>query len=253
MIKASGDLLEENFALRQELQALKLEQQATWSMLVDVIRKLQASSASIKAAVSSLLSYDIFWDVANQHEFLLTIDASANQTSELVLMLSLASRLEAERLELKQEPHDIQEILSNVETNLRQRFADKQIMLSMNLSGKIIWVDYDYLSLALVLLSEVILSHASQTHLAISVREKNETWILEIAGIAPSVGMFLDSYRRALDEQLSAKREERTSPELSLKLMVALKLLDFQKINVQLPERPDYNDPLIIQVPKRID
>ncbi len=250
MIKASGDLLEENFALRQELHALKLEQQVTWSMLVDVVRKLQASSASIKAAVSSLLSYDIFWDVANQHEFLLTIDASANQTSDLVLLLSLASRLEAERLELKQEPHDIQEILSNVETNLRQRFTDKQIMLSMNLNGQVIWVDYDYLSLALVLLSEVILSHASQKHLVISASENNEAWFLKIGGIAPSVGLFLDSYRRALDEQLSVRREERTSPELSLKLMVALKLLDLQKMIVQLPDGPDYDNPLIILMPK---
>lgn len=251
MIKASGNLVEENFALRQELQAMKIEQQVTWSMLVDVVRKLQASSASIKAAVSSLLSYDIFWDVANQHEFLLTIDASANQTSDLVMLLSLAFRLEAERLELKPEPHDIREILTNVEMNLQHRYADKQIMLSMSQDGQVIWVDYDYLSLALVLLFDVLLSSPSLTQLVIHAGEEEIGWKLEVVGIEPVMGMYLNSYQLALDEQLSARREEKISPEISLKLMVALKLFDFQKMIVQLPEGPDFKNPLSILIPNR--
>jgi len=35
---------------------------ALWLLLVQLSRKLQISSASIKAGVSSLLDYSIFWD-----------------------------------------------------------------------------------------------------------------------------------------------------------------------------------------------
>jgi K+-sensing histidine kinase KdpD len=251
MIEASEKLVEENFALRQELQALKIEQQVTWSMLVDVVRKLQASSASIKAAVSSLLSYDIFWDVANQHEFLLTIDASANQTSDLVMLLSLAFRLEADRLEIKREPHSLQEILTNVDLNLHRRFSDREIILSMPQEGQVVWVDYDYLSLALVLLLEVLLSNQSQMQLALVAREEEAAWKLDIVGMDASISQFLQAYRRSIDDQFFTKREDRLPPESILKLMVVMKLLDLQKMTVELPTSPDSNNPLAIHIPTR--
>lgn len=250
MIKASGNLVEENFALRQELQALKIEQQMTWSMLVDVVRKLQASSASIKAAVSSLLSYDIFWDVANQHEFLQTIDASANQTSDLVMLLSLASRLEAERLEMKPEPHSLQEILTNVESNITRRFPDKQFILSMTHEGQVVWVDYDYLSLAMVLFLEILFSNPTQSQLAISAHEIEEGWKLEIIGADPSIVQYMQTFRRVSDQPYD-KKEEKFSSDILLKLLVVMKLMDFQNIEIQLPSPPEFTEPVAILIPGR--
>jgi K+-sensing histidine kinase KdpD len=251
MIKASGNLVEENFALRQELLALKIEQQLTWSMLVDVVRKLQASSASIKAAVSSLLSYDIFWDVTNQHEFLLTIDASANQTSDLVMLLSLAFRLEAERLEIKREPHSLQEILTNVEANIQRRFPEKQIILSMKQEGQVAWVDYDYLSLTLIIFFEALLSNPAQHQLAISANEEKDVWKLEIVGVDPATCQLLQTFRSSLDNQVSFRKEENFSSENLLKLLVVIKLLDFQGLTMQLPGSPGFTQPLAIVIPTR--
>lgn len=251
MVEVSGKLVEENLALRQELQALKIEQQVTWSMLVDVVRKLQASSASIKAAVSSLLSYDIVWDVANQHEFLQTIDASANQTSDLVMLLTLAFRLEANRLIIKQEPHALQEILTNVDLHLRERCPEREIILSMPQEGQIVWVDYDYLSLALVLLLEVLLSNQPETQLAVAAREEEAAWKLEIMGIDASISQFIQAYRQSIDAQFFTKREDRLPPESILQLMVGMKLLDLQKMTIELPTCSDSNNTLAILIPTR--
>ena len=41
--------------------------QAMWSLVVQLSRKMQVSSASIKAGVSSLMDYNIFWDSPTQH------------------------------------------------------------------------------------------------------------------------------------------------------------------------------------------
>ncbi len=251
MINSSENLVEENFALRQELHALRLEQKVIWSMLVDVVRKLQASSASIKAAVSSLLSYDIFWDVANQHEFLLTIDSSANQTTDLVMLLSLAFRLEADRLDVKQEPHAIQEILTTVEMNLRRRYVDKPIILQMSQDEQVVWIDYDYLSLALVLLCEVLLNNPSQSQLAISASEHAQGWKLEIVGIDPLTGQTLSEFYRSLKESSSDRKEDKISSESLLKLIVVKKLFDLQNLSLQLPAAPDYQDPMLILIPSR--
>lgn len=247
------NLVEENFALRQQLQALKLEKQLTWSTLVDVVRKLQASSASIKAAVSSLLNYDIFWDVANQHEFLLTIDASANQASDLVMLLSLASRLEAERLELKKEPHSILEILTVVEATIQRRFPEKKILLSMSPDGQVVWVDYDYLSLALVILLDVLFSNPSQTDLGIIAKEEEEYWIVELHGIDASVILVLEGICHSVDDQIAFRKEDKISSENLLKLLVFLKLINFQGVFMHLPKDEGSSNPLVIKIPTRLN
>ena len=51
--------------LKQKLDEANVLNQAMWSLLVDISKRLQLSSAAIKAAVSSLLDYDIFWDGLN--------------------------------------------------------------------------------------------------------------------------------------------------------------------------------------------
>jgi len=55
-------LLNENRDLRRELAELSARNRTLQTLLVEISRKLQISSASIKAAVSSMLSLDFFWD-----------------------------------------------------------------------------------------------------------------------------------------------------------------------------------------------
>ena len=53
--------------LNRELEEAKVINQAMWSLLVEITNRLQMSSSAIKAAVSSLLDHDIFWDGSTQH------------------------------------------------------------------------------------------------------------------------------------------------------------------------------------------
>ena len=48
--------------LNRELEEAKIINQSMWSLLVEITNRLQMSSSAIKAAVSSLLDHDIFWD-----------------------------------------------------------------------------------------------------------------------------------------------------------------------------------------------
>ena len=93
------ELYQQTLDLRRQLAELTAKQRMVWALFIDASRKLQISSASIKAAVSSLLNYDIFWDGANQHEFLTTINSSVDQAAKLASLLTLAVRSEAGSLE----------------------------------------------------------------------------------------------------------------------------------------------------------
>ena len=57
---APEDLQREVLDLRRQLAESRARNRAMWSLLAEISQRLQASSTSIKAAVSSLLDYDIF-------------------------------------------------------------------------------------------------------------------------------------------------------------------------------------------------
>ena len=97
------ELLQQNQALLHKVEEFQEQENYIWNLYADTSRKLQVYSASIKAAVSSLLNYDIFWDSKNQHEFLETIDRSANQVSEMIVLLTLAFRAQANNLVLSRD------------------------------------------------------------------------------------------------------------------------------------------------------
>jgi signal transduction histidine kinase len=241
-------LAEENSTLRQELEALKAEKKFIWTLLVDISRRLQVSSASIKAAVSSLLSYDILWDFANQHEFLETIDASTDQAAQLVLLLSLSFRLEAERLELKQEPHALQEILSNVQAESAARFPGLELELSMPLEGKPVWVDYEYLSIALNLFIEVFQAYTDQKKLLLHVSERPECWTLDFDGLDPAMIRLLNTIIHCqVDNDHFAGQS--LSPEHILSLHIVCKLFHLQGIWMEIKNKPDSQPQLSIFIP----
>lgn len=121
-----ADLLRQNLALQNELKRATAPREYIWVLFVEASRRLQVSSASIKAAVSSLLNYEIFWDPANQHEFLQTINSSVDKVTRLVMILSLAFRAEAGSLELKREPQSLQEILAVVQAGVAARHPKLQ-------------------------------------------------------------------------------------------------------------------------------
>jgi len=233
--------------LKKEIEILKAENQHTWRLLIEIVRRLQASSTSVKAAVSSLLSYDIFWDVANQHEFLKTIETSADQASAIEMLLSLALRLEAERLELKPEPHSLQEIISQVESNIKNRFSDFELDLSMPLEGKPVLVDYEYLSLSLTLLLQQLIAGSSQSKIRLHVVESDAEWNLELSGLNPQMVKYIADFLAAT--ALKDFSRETCDPEDMLRMTVVKKLFALQGLGLDKPLANVPVDHLVIKLP----
>jgi signal transduction histidine kinase len=240
-------LTRQNQELREQLDELMAERSMIWPLLVEITRRLQVSSASIKAAVSSLLSYDIFWDIANQHEFLETIDNSADQASQLLTLLSLAARLEADSLEIKREPHALQEIVSGVQAGGAKRFPKLSLELRLPPVEKSVWVDYRYLVITLSLLFEVIEARLGPGRIAVDLSEGPDDWYLDIDGLDRStIQMILEIHNCFAEVGTAAKF---LSPEHILKLQIICKLFRLSGMATEAVPVSDENSILRLRIP----
>jgi K+-sensing histidine kinase KdpD len=224
------ELKQNNLELKRELEALRMEMQVIWPLLVETSRRLQVSSASIKAAVSSLLSYDIFWDSANQHEFLKTIDTSVDQVGKLSTLFSLAFRLEAGTLVLKRELHNLQEILTSAQANAAFAFPSLEVELILPEEGKPVEVDFEYLTLALTMLFEVFASRLGAKKISVRLQEVPVEWFIEVDGLDKMTVQLIHSMHNfQVDPNYVSSR---LSPENAIRLHIACKLFHLQDIQV---------------------
>ncbi len=239
-------LLRDNQALKRELEVLKQQRVYYWELYADTSLKLQLYSASIKAAVSSLLNYDIFWDNANQHEFLETINSSVNQVSELIVLLSLAFRGEAGSLVLKRDPQVFQEILLVAVNHARLRLQGLSLEVSFPDEGKLVLVDYEYLSMILVLLLEVFNSKKTTESISITAIEGNNHWFLDFSGFDRAIMKIIEEMHQCKTHPTSV---EFLSQENILKLHIACEILHLQEIFVEILEPVDKPPTLRLWVP----
>jgi len=227
------ELLKQNQSLRNEIATLSSQEDYTWDLFAETSRKLQVYSASIKAAVSSLLNYDIFWDSANQHEFLETINSSVNQVSELIVLLTLAFRGQAGSLVLKKDKQTLQEILSVAQTNALRKWPDIRLEVSFPPEGNPVLVDYEYLTKALLLLYEVFFARGCSEQIRVAASETTACWVLDITGIDSPV---ID----AIDQMYHCKTQPTAidflSSENILRLHITCEILHLQEISVDVLE-----------------
>jgi K+-sensing histidine kinase KdpD len=210
------ELFQQNVALRRELDEAKADRERMGEMLVDMSRRLQVSSASIKAAVSSLLDRGILWDNANQHEFLKTIEASIDQADRLIALLVNVSQAEAGSLRLQVEPQVLQEILSFVQDRSQPGSRKLAMRVIVPAEGKPVLVDFQYLMTALGLLFEVFQTGKHPQSINVRATELSETWWLDFEGLDPSV--------ISLIQQASIIKRSRQIPSDRLRLDSALRL-----------------------------
>jgi K+-sensing histidine kinase KdpD len=242
------DLQRQVLDLRRQLAESRARHRAMWSLLAEISQKLQASSTSIKAAVSSLLDYDIFWDGSTQHEFLETIDDSVEQGATLIVLMTLAFRSEASRLEMKPEPHTLQEILSTVLDTISLKIPGLQLKADFPTEGRPVFVDYDYLAVALRLLLEVMAElEAASSQLELLAVETQACWFLDIGPIAETIwaGISYISQDR-FDELLTANN---LSPENVLKLFTVSRILGLQNIQLDVDTDEAGNAILRLSIP----
>lgn len=236
LTRAYEQLLRENEALRHELMKRDDSHRYIWKLFVEIARRQQLSSASIKAAVSSLLGYDIFWDPANQYEFLQTIDASANNVAKSTMLMALAFRAEAGNLILNPEPQVLQEILAVVQRNVATRFPNLRVDLDMPDTGKTVQVDYEYLILALGYLLELLDADPDVRAIRLRAHENGEIWNLDIQGLTRST-LELIHTMHACKTDHGMSEGLPFSPEDIIGLHIACEVLYLQGIDIGMVEQ----------------
>lgn len=234
LVKQNIELKEQILEANENLEKAHLLNEKMWELLVEISRRLQGSSASIKAAVSSLLSYDIFWDGSAQHEFLEIIDDSVDKLSNQITLLSLVFLSESNNLDLKCEPNDAQEIISAVIDKTTKLYPDKIKIIKNNQVSKPIFVDYEYFSLALSLIFDIIFqSNITQHQLAVTIKQVENDIILEITGINEYISDIL-STEICLTSPDKSRNKFQIIPSIKLKLLVSCKILDYQSIHTEI-------------------
>jgi K+-sensing histidine kinase KdpD len=229
---AYEELQQENLALRRELERVSASREHFWKLLLETSRRLQVSSASIKAAVSSLLNYEIFWDPANQHEFLTTIDLSVDKVGRLISLFNLAFRAEAGSLELKSEPQSLHEILAVVQATAVSRHPKLQLKFSLPREGKPVLVDYEYLTIAFSFLFDLLAARENAGKIMVNVEEHARDWSMDIAGIDGTILELVYSMQACKLDANTASRYGQL-PEHVLGLQVACAIFSHQEIRME--------------------
>ena len=204
---------------------------AIWKMLAETSQSLQMLSASIKAAVSSLLDNTIIWDRTAQHDFMVSINESIDRSFPLIVAMTLAMKSKGGTLEWIIEPCSIQEIISRVADTLEREGVEAKISLSLPAGGKPVLVDYDYLRIALKMLIEALLSATATgpISLQISAIEEPAHWQIHVAG------EFTDRAAKLI-HWLGSTREEAASfpkdiqSEIMVRAFTAIQILNQQDI-----------------------
>ena len=222
----------ENRALRLQLADLNTRNQTLQTLLIEISRKLQISSASIKAAVSSMLALDFFWDESTQHEFLETINNSVDQISNLVRLVTLAFHSEIGKLELTLEPHSLPEILAAVSDDLSPLISRMEVEARLPEDEKPVLVDYEYLQVGLKLLFEGIFQvKKSSEILRVSSIESDTSWNLYIEDIDETVVNHVNNIIDCVEDSMA--QEDGLLPESILKIFVANQLFRLQGIQMK--------------------
>lgn len=237
--------------LRNDLTQLKTNNQVIWGLLVQIGNRLQRSSTAIKMAVSSLLDYDIFWDETTQYEFLQAIDSSTNEMADLIVLMTLAFRSQAKTLEIEVEPNSLQEIVVSLQKSINKNGRKIEMEVQYPFEGDPVLVDYQYLSLALALLIEVIFSEDKDaTKLSIITHKSPDFWHLQIEHLNPSIVVIIRHFFEQASDIVTISNQ--ILPEDALKLITACRILFLQ--NIQLCEKGSISNPtaICLQIPTAV-
>jgi hypothetical protein len=200
-----------------------------WTLFADICQRLQVSSASIKAATSSLVDNSIIWDQSAQHEFVQSIDKTIDHISSISVVMTLAMKSANGRLTLILEPSSIQEILSRLANVLTRDMPKLSVTLDLPVGGKAALVDYDYLRIALRLLLEALMTSSSVPleHLHIRAVEA-EQWQIYFEG--EFAGAATDLIARLSTVPPQVLLAEGIQPEAMLKAHTTSHILQQQHI-----------------------
>ena len=214
---SKNKLREQVIKLRRQLKSEEAKNRALWLLLEEITDRMQISSAGIKAAVTSLLDYDIVWDGTTEHDFLEITNNNVDIVSREIMLITLASKIETKQLELVPEPNSIEEIISNVVDILANQYPDYQMEVDITANEKPVFVDYDYVVMALLFLLEFIAemnSEAEAFHIGAS--EVGSDSVIQISGVNHKVRGLISSLEDDLTEGLIWKNSLKSTDKLKL-------------------------------------
>jgi len=234
--------------LKKEIAELRKSNQVLWSLLVDVTRKMQGTTAAIKASVTSLLDYEIILDASTQHELLEIIENSTDQVSRIVMLLTLVSKIESNTFSLSTEPIEITEVLTSAKETVIKNYPNVDVKLKNLSPGNPACIDYDYLSIAIVMVSELIIENQkSNPILEISTMETNDCWFVDFEVINNEIFEIFSriSHYDANDLFLDFDM----LPISKLKFFVVRKIFDLLSIDFILPLNSEEDSGIRLMIP----
>ena len=154
------------------------------------------------------------------------------------MLLSLISRAQAGSLEIKVEPQTLQEIVSMAREQIQKESGGLDVEITLQQAGKAVLVDYEYLSLALRFIFEVLSEfNLKPKTLNMFAFESMQGWKLDIVSERLIIDLFALIVNDKIVELLNANR---ISPENRLKLYIVERIFLQMKIQVELVEYSDH-------------
>ena len=242
------DLKSKNVNLHTKLKSSQILTDSMWILLSDISRRLQISSASIKAAETSMLGHDIFWDAATQHEFLRTIDVSVDEVSRFATLISYTSRLMIDKVEVNLESQMLQEIFYVVQRDYSNKFDSAQFDIVFQLNNDEVFVDFEYLCIAIRMLIHVISKKESiDDPINLVVYSDNENFIVEMDKVNEDQYRLITNFPKNLNPNFI--KESHLSSEQILMIYIAYKLCDLQNVKLKTSINSEGNKSLQFIIP----
>jgi hypothetical protein len=221
-----------------------------WNLVSDISQGLQFSFGSIKAAISSLLGGDIFWDQATQHEFMQTIDNSVDDLSNLTAVMTVAMRIESQTLSIHRDPNSLQEILSRAKDQVQKHAPATAITLNLPAETRLALVDFEYLRMALRLLIEVLISTRDNSLAPLSIRVLEDAAGWQIIFDGPFPGLAGDIVNWLChDAPACVFLPANMRAETKLKALTAYQLLALDAIEMATNSVEEGSAALILYIP----
>lgn len=234
--------------LYQSAEEQRALQNFLWDLLVDNCIRLQLSSASIKAGVTSLLDHTIFWANTTQYEFLRSIDEGVDDVNNLAMLMMLAFRIQAQRLELKIEPQDLNDILSRLRDQRIGATTGLDLEIQFPPSEAAVTIDYGFFLIALKLLLEVESGlTAAKRKISITTSANGRHWFLNFDGIqSESVNFF----QQVATHHTSFTDYDHHQADKLIRLILAYWICQLQKVEFILSETgSEFNNRLRLAIP----
>lgn len=210
-----------------DVKNLKTTDNFVWQLISQVSTRLQIFSTSAKTGVTSLMDHNILFDNSTQYAILEEIDTSIDKIGKFGIILSILSRIEAEKLRVNIAYHSLQELFISLNRSLEKSHLGKNVHIEYFKDDLFAYIDPEYITIACILLFETILETGSNEISQVEILEDNKYYSVLIKNVPKLVtDIFIELTNKP------AVFEGRVPPLILLNLYAICRLLDL--VNVQL-------------------